>query len=321
MEMELILNELSLQEVENAHVARKLMRDFISTIRAATKQGMKRTLRTHDDVYGISLAPDYPIRKWLNDNEADREERRLFRSLATKAPFLIDITDDSITDRHGRTQFSFQDRDAIGLGIAYLLGTLAISLHTESHWENEQIEISVQELNQEITIDEYSVNIFHACSVEHVQIHVPWIKKRLQEIVREAVESGITLWQQRQELFPHLQFSTTAERQLQAIPSGDIHLPMVLRRFNELEQVCRDWTNGSFPFEKILHATPESNATLQTYAQEHTFRCPNGNHRIFNWHVRLTPEAWRIYFIPDDDTHTIIVGHIGHHLPTILFPK
>ncbi|MCI0528399.1 MAG: hypothetical protein L0Y56_13245, partial [Nitrospira sp.] len=65
--------------------------------------------------------------------------------------------------------------------------------------------------------------------------------------------------------------------------------------------------------------SPESQATLQQFGRERTFRSPDGEERIFSWHVRLTPGSWRIYFFPEE-AGKMIVGYIGPHLPTVSYP-
>lgn len=92
----------------------------------------------------------------------------------------------------------------------------------------------------------------------------------------------------------------------------------VKKRLFELQKYSESWTEGNFDAKKLSKATPESEATLRKYSQEHTFNCPDGKSRIFSWHVRLTPLAWRIYFYPENH-RKIIVGYIGEHLPTVKF--
>jgi len=69
----------------------------------------------------------------------------------------------------------------------------------------------------------------------------------------------------------------------------------------------------------LFKVSPESSMTLEMYGRERTFRCPDGQKRLFSWHLRLTPHAWRIHFYPDEQTKTLIIGYIGHHLPTVRY--
>ncbi len=89
----------------------------------------------------------------------------------------------------------------------------------------------------------------------------------------------------------------------------------ILDRLSLLEHFCKDWLEGPFESQRIAcRATPESMATLEQYGSERTFSCPDGEMRLFSWHVRLTPHAWRIYFFPLEGKRQLIIGYIGHHL-------
>ncbi len=70
MDLEMVLNELSFQTpVSDQQTARQLMSDLIGTIRQATASGVKRVLRTSED---INTADDYWCLiffcKWFNGN-------------------------------------------------------------------------------------------------------------------------------------------------------------------------------------------------------------------------------------------------------------
>lgn len=97
MNFDLILNELSLRNLaSNEQVAQQIMSEFIKTIKAIKAEGVKVNLRTRDNFYTITLAPNYPIRRWLNNaNEVDRV---FIKTLATKTPFSTDIADSEIQD-------------------------------------------------------------------------------------------------------------------------------------------------------------------------------------------------------------------------------
>ncbi len=76
MDLEMVLNELSLRPLaSDVQVARQRMSNLVSTIAAATKLGVGRVLRTHRDFNSEEIAPGYPVAKWRNDHEVDREAR------------------------------------------------------------------------------------------------------------------------------------------------------------------------------------------------------------------------------------------------------
>jgi hypothetical protein len=75
MPLEMVFNELSLQTTDDIYVARDWMSTFIQTVRQATSHGMSRVIRTQSDFFDIRLASDYPLRRWLNDGDVDKETR------------------------------------------------------------------------------------------------------------------------------------------------------------------------------------------------------------------------------------------------------
>ena len=91
--LEMILNELSLQPAGDRYAARQWMNTFVQTIKAAVSQGITRSLRTQRIFYDTVLAIDYPLRRWLNDDDVDRESRRYILRLSTKAPFWDGLQD------------------------------------------------------------------------------------------------------------------------------------------------------------------------------------------------------------------------------------
>ncbi|HWS85247.1 MAG TPA: hypothetical protein VN207_13415 [Ktedonobacteraceae bacterium] len=95
----------------------------------------------------------------------------------------------------------------------------------------------------------------------------------------------------------------------------------IQKKLQELDSFCVDWLDGPFDPQKIAgKITNESQATLHTHGKERTFLCPDGEKRLFSWHMRLTPGAWRIYFHPTTYEQELIIGYIGRHLPTVDYP-
>ena len=94
MALEMVLNELSLQTAANIHTARGWMEAFIQSYRCSKlPHRVSRVIRTKSDIFDITLAEDYPLRRWLNDQGVDLEMRRYIRVLTTKAPFWEDLPD------------------------------------------------------------------------------------------------------------------------------------------------------------------------------------------------------------------------------------
>ncbi|GAB1542017.1 hypothetical protein NUACC21_46900 [Scytonema sp. NUACC21] len=97
MDFDIILNELSLQNLApNEEIARQWMTGLIKTIKAIKAHGVKVSLRTKDNFYSTVLAPNYPLRRWLNDKEVDRVERGFIITLVTKSPFSTEIINPAV---------------------------------------------------------------------------------------------------------------------------------------------------------------------------------------------------------------------------------
>ena len=317
MTLDMILNELSLQTpAPNISVARKWMSGFVQTILCIKSQaGRQASLRTQYNFHSTLLASDYPLQRWLNDSEVDREEQRFIKTLATKSPFSQDIVNlevQEIESNLAACEFRYQGNIAIGLGIAFTLDTIAVSLLSDNCWDCSHLNVDVISAD----VDDESLSVVrHTSRREHLHAHIGWIKT----IIQDNLIDGAALWNKRSELFPNLQFCDSVKKQLENLRIGDSMLPPIRKKLFELQNYSETWLVGGFNAELIgCKATPESEATLKKYLQERTFLCPDGQNRIFSWHVRLTPLPWRIHFYPEHQSQ-IIIGYIGSHLPTAKF--
>ncbi len=321
MDLEMVFNELSLRPLAaDTHVAQQRMSALLQTIAAATRHGVKSILRTDSKLDSEELAPGYPIARWRNDQNVDRELRRLFLTLTTKSPFLEDIIQPDIEHQVGISDFFYGEGRAKGLGIAYLLEALAISLKSDVCWDDSHLQIKIVQIDDNGEISETLAEIPHASSSDHTQDHVDWIKLRLRQEEHLAIHDGITIWKQKEDRFPHLYFCDDVQQQLQVLARGSQLLMPIMRRLHELEDFCEAWHEGPFDHNQMKSKiTNESEATIEMFGGERTFRCPDGIVRIFRWHSRLTPGEWRLYFHPLPEEKKLIIGYIGPHLRTVRF--
>ncbi len=314
MDIDLILNELSLQQpAPNQEVAKKWMSCLIKTIRTVKGQGMKANLRTKDDFHTTILAPNYPLRRWLNDKEVDQVERLFIKTLATKTPFSTELTNleiKSVEKNTGLSEFWHQGEQAIGLGVAHILKTISVSLLSNEKWNCSQLLLELRRIDdaEDGEIVNEIVEIIHASCSDHVYEHTNW----LQKYIRERVLDGLDLWHRREDLFPNLVFCDDVYKQVQSLSSGNPILRQVTKRLFEMEEFCKSWTHGGFDMDSLpCKASPESDSRLKQLKKELTFKCPDGNERVFSWHVRMTPGAWRLHFSVELGPGKIIIGYIG----------
>lgn len=319
MELEMVLNELSVRPADDIHTARQRMSELMLTAHAATKHGVKSVIRTLNNLDTEELAPEYPIARWRNDGNVDIETRRFYKTLVTKAPFLNDIIESNILNTFNLSDcFYGQDR-AIGLGVAFWLEALAVSFRSEPRWLDNQLQLRISKIDDNDEIEDIFENIPHASSSYHIQDHLIWIQERLPVGNQVYVRDGLDIWLHRIDWFPNLYFCDNVREQMQTLAHGDLMLLPIMKRLHELENFCKTWNEGPFDRDKMpSKVTTESEITIAKYSPQRTFRCPDGVVRTFSWHSRLTPRAWRLYFYPLPEELKLIVGYIGPHLPTDL---
>jgi hypothetical protein len=176
MDPEMVLNELSLQNPANDYYeARRWMDELVGAMSAATGAGVARVLRTKSDVRYAELAPGYPVVKWLNDQEVDREARRYFLTLVTKAPLLQDVIDEGVRDKTLIFDFFQREDRADGFGVAFLLEALPLSLRSDQRWDADHVELKVRYLDDSGELMEDTIEVVHVSRREHVRQHDDWI--------------------------------------------------------------------------------------------------------------------------------------------------
>jgi hypothetical protein len=315
MDLEMVLNELSLQvPAADIPTARRLMSELIRTVRQATTSGVKRVLRTQNDINTIELAPAYPLARWRNDNEVNREERSFFRTLTAKAPFWTDVAEE-IKNEIDLSEFIHQGEQAIGLGFALVSDTLPISLLSDSCWDCSRLQIEFKYIDENGDIAKKNLEIIHASRYNHIQEHTTWIQER----IRKCVNDGLEIWSRREELFPNLEFCDGVGKQLQNILAGQLELQPVVSTLFVLQNCCKSWKTGLFSLENYaIEESGESEATLNKYGKERIFRCPDGEERMFARHIKLRFCNWRIHFLAVKPGK-VIIGYVGRHLPTVKY--
>jgi hypothetical protein len=314
MDFEMILNELSFtQPAQDIPTARQRMSQFINTLLSPNIGRLKRVLRTHKEFQATELAPDYSLAQWRNDPKVDKYEQRFLRTLVFKSPFLFELP--LTLDKSFAFEFIFEgnviknpNNQICGLGAAYLLESLAVSLFSEPKWDKAKLNLQIEWLNEEGNLEEQSASICHASRVKHVQTHKEWIN----EWLRQQVKDGTDLWERRVELFPHLIFCDNVYNNLVLLGIGNPLLCQVVKRLFALEHYSQNWLpDTAFDKDQLPNATPDDRA--QYCKTEFTFLCPDDKERLFSWHLRLTPDAWRIHFYPEKPGE-IIIGYIGEKL-------
>jgi hypothetical protein len=80
----------------------------------------------------------------------------------------------------------------------------------------------------------------------------------------------------------------------------------------DLQRYCESWDSGGFDIHQLANASGESESTLDMYSDERTFQCPDGQYRLFEWHLKRGD--MRIHFFDFPQRKRILVGYAGSHL-------
>jgi hypothetical protein len=234
--------------------------------------------------------------------------------LKPPCPYLEGISDTGITDQSGRSDYLFREEQAHGLGAAYLLDGVAISIRSSVPWYGPTIEIGVRTLSPDAeNIDESTAIIRHVSVITHVLSHAADIEN--EQIAQ--IYSGEELWKSCSTLFSNIDFCPRVEADMKALTAGTGGLGVVRRALREMQMMCSSWNGSKFDAKLLSNTTPESKATLDQFGDERTFERPDGEYEQFSWHMKLG--AYRIYFSPNPENKTCLVGYIGRHLQTVRF--
>ena len=308
MDLEMVLNELSLKTpASDVYTARHLMSELIATLRQAKASGVKRVLRTSDEIHSLELAPNYHIYQWRNDPEVDREESRFFKTLVTKAPFWTDEFE-ALKNEFDLSEIRYQGDIVNGIGFALIIDGLPVSFNSETRWNNSHLTLEVLRIDDNQEIINETLEIIHASCGKHLKEHNSWIQNRL----RTEVFSGEELWNRREELFPNLEFCDDVYKQINCLDDSKPIFRQVTKKLFELEESSKNWIDGAFKLETLASkASVESQSRIKQFDSELSFICSDGKKRLFSLHVRITPGAWRLHFCTELGPGKIIIGYIG----------
>ena len=308
MDLEMVFNELSARTLApDISTARQWMAELIMTMREAKSCGLKG-IRTQADFNAMVLAENYPLSRWRNDNNVNRNEQTFLRTLATKKLF-VDIPDVEIKIKveDPGCELSLQGSQAEGFKVAYYLEILAISLNSESLWNSSSLNLELIQIDDNGELIEESVEVIHASQKSHVIEHADWIHKRQQT----GVADGLELWNRRTELFSSLEFCDRVSQQIQSLTDPKM-LRQVVRKLFELDELSKSWIDGALNLDNLpSKASPESESRLKQFREQLNIQCLDGKKRIFSLHIRITPGAWRLHFCTELGPGKIIIGYIG----------
>lgn len=177
--MDYYLNEISLTPVADQTSAREMMATFVklcSTLRG-WGFGSLRLSRDHE-IKQFAICESYCVYDWFKDETVDIDLRRRFRSIATQAPLVPD-SEPTLLEKQALSEFSLPNIQGpvFGLGIAFLTGSLAVSLRSRLIWNNAFFDLVRYFLEANGDAREERVNVRHAAGLEHLDQHLDWLKE------------------------------------------------------------------------------------------------------------------------------------------------
>jgi hypothetical protein len=193
------------------------------------------------------------------------------------------------------------------LFVAFTLDGLAVSLCSSDQWNVPSIEFEKSWIGEQ-DLHTRTLTVLHACRAADLEVHVEWLRQHQPP----PPVNGDELWNERLGLFPRLDFCASVEDQIKSLGGNGVRFKAVMRGLRELQRYCESWSTDNFDIDGLTNASGESQSTLNMYSDERTFRCPDGEYRIFEWHLKKGDT--RIHFFDFPGPKRILVGYVGGHL-------
>lgn len=299
------INELSLNfKDDNKYEIKKRLLEFIHICSRLLKiqRNIDFFLYLSNDLYINS--DNYSISEWMYD--VDLEEKRMMLNINQKVRCFED---------NDSQELIIKDEFCHAALEAYLFNSFIISINSKGQYSSNIINGIHRNLLDNGELIEKKVTIQNI-SREN-QLSQPLFKAIIEEYGKVDVSSFQDLWEKRDSLFPNLSFSPSVKNNLERLDNS--HKKQILIRLYDINNGCIKGGGRGFQREDILNATPESEATLNQYQDEHTFKDDSGISYIASWHIRFTGIAGRIFFVPNYSADKFLICYIGKKLPNVTF--
>lgn len=245
----------------------------------------------------------YTIAEWLAGT--NRECRDLFLSFWQKR--IVYQPEDDYEATYDSAAFP-------GAAEAILHNSFLISLGSAAKWKQNTLLFRFYSLHTDCEKPTEVPNVFTTYQLEQEPVHSILI-----QLHTVPVYSYDELWRKKGELFPHLSFCPSIQRNFRQLET--MYLSQIMRKLMELNRYAESYEGGSFQPGLLSKTTPESEETLRQYRKEHTFADETGTEYIASWHMRFTGMAGRIFFVPNYQDRQFLVCYIGKKLPNVTYPR
>ncbi|MFZ3218281.1 MAG: hypothetical protein WA192_19700 [Candidatus Acidiferrales bacterium] len=303
----LVFNELSIPAaIADPPLGAQYLRQFSDVLLDRRIRG-RRLLVTPREFLSMQVSIGFSIGRWLSTERWNERDR----GIATK--LLIDrrVDFDHFVQVRNSTDLEMEcaygGRVANGVRVAHSEGGLAVSLPSEHEWDTPSLRFEKTWIEGE-NVHTAEDRVPHASTSAHLDANLTW----LQTTETAPPVDGHDLWDRRVELFPNLDFCASVESQIRILGGNQRRFQLVLRGFSDLQRYCGNWVTDNFDINALSRASGESQSTLQRFGGERTFLCPDGEFRIFEFHLKRNDT--RIHFLEHAQTKRILVGYVGDHL-------
>lgn len=309
--IDLVFNDLSLRPpAATRHETLTRMQDFVELISRSTEHGFGRALRIPENFYSLDLETEYRISNWLDDDTVSRDAQSLILQIATLSPFLVGSNEE--LEKAKQLEIVIENKRSEALEAAYLLDVPTVSL-CHSNWDTPHFFCTCFNLQPNGEICSDSHRILNLARISHLTDHSEYISEKIRRFYRD----GKTLWEKRKYLFGKLEFCPGVKKQLLHLNHSDVNFSQIVNHLFDLQRYAENWKNGSFNRSGFQSkCNPSSVKTLEDYRDSYSFKTDDNLPFLCHWHLYLPVNAWRIYFSPVGPNHSIVIGHIGPHLPT-----
>jgi len=318
--MNIVLNELSaLQNNDrtiSVYEARAIIDRFVEILHALMAGKHIKSIIATDDIYAFYIIPDYGIQEWLRDKNVPKKSKDFVRSVYANRCERIN------KENYALSEFMVHvgERRLSGIGclVAFELCGKVISFLTHQAWSEYIINgihtVLGPETDNEVYTETQLENISELNHIARIQIEII-------EIAFQNISSGQDLWDNKNLLFPNLEFCDSVKDQL-IEDSQRFHIQQILIRLQRMNLYFGDDDMDYNPQKLGYKARTESETVQQDpeLKKERLFRMPDGTSKYFFDHLGFTGKyCGRIHFWPDKANKRCYIGYIGKHLKTKRF--
>ncbi len=309
----LVFNELSITTGAANPSTGKEYLDGLAEILLDSRISGKKVFVTPSLFTQLQICKGYSIGLWLKQFSPEDNDKRLRIKMLVDRCVRYDECIPTGDLESKDVEYTFVSEIAQGLSTAVLVDGLALSVLSAPQWDSAKLRISKSWIEAG-DVETRNLDVLHACRAIHLDQHSEWLR----QIKTPLPINGQQLCSQMEFLFPRLDFCDSVKDQVKNLGGDGRNFRAVMRGFWDLQKYCESWSGGGFDIHALSNASGESEPTLVRYSNERTFRCPDGEFRLFDWHLKRGDI--RIYFFDFPNEMRLLVGYAGGHLRTMLNP-